>query len=172
MKSGFPSITRDRAREGQACDDGASRRALPRTLADLPPLWKPPKPLATALGHNGGPPLEPRRAGRPTKLTPAVQDAIMDALLDGVPERAICAVAGFPHRTTLRSWRTTRPAFARAFAMAQHEGWAELAHAVFDEVERLLDSHGTAHARRVFSLRQWQLARQARSYFKGSGVRW
>jgi hypothetical protein len=58
----------------------------PLVIPDLPPLWDTPAPYRST--RNGGPPLEPRSAGRPTIDTPELRDRIFELLCDGMPLRA------------------------------------------------------------------------------------
>ena len=137
------------------------------TAADLPPLWLP------GPGHNGGPPLEPerRRPGRPSISTPALRDAVLDRLFDGVPMRAICREPGMPSRGTVQRWREADPAFDRMVRVCATEGYLHLAEKVVEEVERVLRAHGPRMARWVFNLRRQQLARQNPAFFGDRGMR-
>lgn len=75
----------------------------PLVMPDLPPLWDTPAPYRST--RNGGPPLEPRSAGRPTIDTPELRDRIFELLCDGMPLRAICRVEGMPARRTVQDQR-------------------------------------------------------------------
>ncbi len=83
----------------------------PLVIPDLPPLWDTPAPYRST--RNGGPPLEPRSAGRPTIDTPELRDRIFELLCDGMPLRAICRVDGMPARRTVYNWILVRGRWAQ-----------------------------------------------------------
>ena len=127
----------------------------------LPALWETP---ALPSGHNGGPPLPGyRRWG----TAEDVKEAILDALGQGMPVKAIARLPGMPPATTIRHWRERDEAFGQRFDLAQQLGWHELMDRVTAEMERNLEQHGHRYARKVFAMRRHQLARQAPSFFAG-----
>jgi hypothetical protein len=92
----------------------------------------------------------------------------VDLLAQGVPLRAICRAPGFPGRTTLYRWRRQDPGFDRICAMAQAEGYYELARQVVEEVDSILERRGVRFARLWSNLRSQQLKRIAPGVFGGS----
>jgi Helix-turn-helix domain len=135
------------------------------TLPALPPLWETPAPYREL--SNGGPPLEPRSAGRPTISTPELRGRILDLLLEGMPMRAICRVAGLPSRSTVYGWRRGDPEFDRQVEFMAQEGRFHLISLVGEEFERMLQEHPPRVARRVFNIRRRQCVRVNPRYFGG-----
>jgi hypothetical protein len=136
--------------------------------ADLEPLWT----MPAAIGHNGGPPLETRKPGRPTIATPELHDKILDLLSEGIPLRAICREEGMPSRSTIYSWRRTDPAFDRLFDFVQVMGYDHLTFKVVAEIDRLCETHGAKWARWIFNIRCQQLARMNPRYFGGKDMKY
>lgn len=137
----------------------------PIAIPDLPPLWEEPAPYRRL--SNGGPPLEPRSAGRPTISTPELRERIYELLLEGMPMRAICRVPGLPSRSTVYSWRRADPEFDRLVEFMAQEGRIHLVELVSDEFDQIIDEHPTRVARRVFNIRRRQLVRVNPRYFGG-----
>jgi hypothetical protein len=89
---------------------GAMRRK-PIQLPDMPPLGAPPAPMPpSSRQHNGGPPLEPRRPGRPGISTPELRERLLGLLCEGLPLRATCRMPGMPSREAVYAWRRIDPA--------------------------------------------------------------
>ena len=86
---------------------------------------------------------------------------VVDQLCNGVLLRVICCEPGMPSHRTLYRWRAGDPEFERACAFAQAEGWRQLAEAVWEEVNAILERAGPKLARYVFALRRYQLAKRA-----------
>ena len=90
-------------------------RRKPIQLPSMPPLWAPPTPMPPInRQHNGGPPLEPRRPGRPGISTPELRERLLALLGEGLPLRAICRTPGMPSREAVYAWRRADPAFDRS----------------------------------------------------------
>jgi hypothetical protein len=80
-----------------------------------PPLWAPPAPMPPInRQHNGGPPLEPRRRGRPRISTPELRERLLALLFEGLPLRAICRTPGMPGREAVYAWRRADPKLDRS----------------------------------------------------------
>jgi hypothetical protein len=124
-------------------------------LSDLPPLWSDPPPL----GHNGGPGLSP------TDLTAELRAAITDRMIEGMPLAMIRRMDGMPDLATVQRWQRQDADFARGCIRAREMGNRILAEAVFEEVERLIQTRGADYARQVFELRKVQLAMLDPGYF-------
>ncbi len=123
---------------------------MPLKAPDLPPLWSNPAPI----GHNGGPALLPRAAGRPSIATPKLRGRILELLCDGVPLAAICRTPGMPGRSTVQRWRRDDPAFDRSCVWLQEQGYDLLAHRVVEEVMQSIRMRNPAMARLIFNLRR------------------
>jgi hypothetical protein len=116
---------------------------------DLPPLWDTPEPYRGT--RNGGPPLEPRSAGRPTIDTPELRDRIFELLCDGMPLRAICRVEGMPARRTVYNWKARDPEFDRQLSFAAQEGCIRLVETISEQFERIVQTHPPKVARRTIT---------------------
>jgi hypothetical protein len=134
-------------------------------IPDLPPLWDTPAPYRST--RNGGPPLEPRSAGRPTIDTPELRDRIFELLCDGMPLRAICRVEGMPARRTIYNWKARDPEFDRQLSFAAQEGCIRLVETVSEQFERIVQAHPPKVARRWWNLRLRQLIRVNPRFFGG-----
>jgi hypothetical protein len=64
-------------------------------------------------------------AGRPSKFSQRLADAICAMLIEGLSLREICAAEGMPGKTTICKWLATREAFRDQYARAR-EMQAEL----------------------------------------------
>ena len=137
----------------------------PLVIPDLPPLWDTPAPYRST--RNGGPPLEPRSAGRPTIDTPELRDRIFELLCDGMPLRAICRVDGMPARRTVYNWKARDPEFDRQLSFAAQEGCIRLVETISEQFERIVQTHPPKVARRWWNLRLRQLIRVNPRFFGG-----
>jgi hypothetical protein len=143
-------------------------RRKPIQLPDMPPLWAPPAPMPPInRQHNGGPPLEPRRRGRPRISTPELRERLLALLFEGLPLRAICRTPGMPSREAVYAWRRADPKFDQSCRFMADAGRINLVELVSEEFDRLMEQAGPAVARRVFDLRRRQLARVNPRYFGG-----
>ena len=133
------------------------------------PLWDTPAPYRST--RNGGPPLEPRSAGRPTIDTPELRDRIFELLGDGMPLRAICRVEGMPARRTVYNWKARDPEFDRQLSFAAQEGCIRLVETISEQFERIVQTHPPKVARRWWNLRLRQLIRVNPRFFGGSSVK-
>jgi hypothetical protein len=96
-----------------------------------------------AAGHDQRADEQRRRTGRPTKLTPAVADAIVTAFGRGCSHKQ-AAAAGRVHKGTVREWRdrgerdlaagrpTEFAAFATLYAHARADAVVEMTNVVFE----------------------------------------
>jgi hypothetical protein len=135
------------------------------TLPDMPPLYAVPGPYHPT--SNGGPPLEPRKRGRPSIDTPELRDRIIDLLSDGVPMRAICRAEGMPDRKTVLLWRRADPLFARLVEFAAEEGRIHLVQVVSEQREEVIRTCTPKVARRWWNVRRQQLLRLNPRFFGG-----
>jgi hypothetical protein len=117
--------------------------------------------------HNGGPPLEPRRRGRPTISTPELRERVLELLGEGLPLRALSRTPGLPSREAVYKWRRADPEFDRSCRDSAQAGRINLVEMVFEECDRLLEEAGAAVARKVFNLRRRQLVKVNPQYFGG-----
>ena len=127
------------------------------------PLWDTPAPYRST--RNGGPPLEPRSAGRPTIDTPELRDRIFELLCDGMPLRAICRVEGMPARRTVYNWKARDPEFDRQLSFAAQEGCIRLVETISEQFERIVQTYPPKVARRWWNLRLRQLIRVNPRFF-------
>ena len=61
---------------------------------------------------------KPVKFGRPTKLTPSMEDILERALRDGATIEQACVVAGI-NKTSFYLWKKTNPTFATKMAKAK-----------------------------------------------------
>jgi hypothetical protein len=75
----------------------------------------------TALGHNGGPPIDTpaRKRGRPSLYTPELADIICDRLTETESLKSICRDPGMPSESVVLSWARHRPEFRRQYDQAR-----------------------------------------------------
>ena len=79
---------------------------------------------------------KPKRGpGRPSKLTPELQDQILRAYASGVALSELCRREDMPDRVTLWRWRRENDDFASAFARAR-EANAETIEDQMETIER------------------------------------
>ena len=85
---------------------------------------KPAKPKA---------PVEPEKpkAGRPSKYTPELVEAICDRLAKGEPLAQICRDDGMPDPSTVWDWRKKHPEVSQAIAHARDVGFDAIADECF-----------------------------------------
>lgn len=60
-----------------------------------------------------------RPAGRPSKFTPELADAICEEMINGRDLTEICSAEGMPHRVTVYRWMRDNPVFATQYAHAR-----------------------------------------------------
>jgi hypothetical protein len=119
----------------------------------------------TALGHNGGPPIDnapARKRGRPSSYTPELVDRILDRLGETESLRSICRDPGMPSVRTVLGWVATRPEFRRQYDLARDFG----RHLGAEDVLAIADSvspkpEAVAAARRLIDAKKWHLGRMA-----------
>jgi hypothetical protein len=80
-------------------------------------------------------PKEPKKTGRPTAWTQALQDQICAALASGKSVRTICKDAGMPGMETIFRWLRENPDFREQYARAK----AEAADALVEEMLDIAD---------------------------------
>ena len=121
----------------------------------------------TALGHNGGPPIDKapaRKRGRPCLYTPELVGRILDRLATAESLRSICRDPDMPSKRAVLAWVSSRPEFQRRYDLAR-----ELAvHTVGDDVLDIADGlwrrnlpDAVEDARREIDAKKWYLARMA-----------
>lgn len=68
-----------------------------------------------------------KRPGRPSKLTPAVLQCIVNGLSQGTPLTVICAGKDMPDDNTVRDWMAADSEIAGAIARAREQGFDMIA---------------------------------------------
>jgi transposase len=149
------------AHDVQAC-------ATTITIPTLPELYERPRPYHPT--SNGGPPIEGRKAGRPSVSTDDLRDAIVDRLADGAPMRAICMTSGFPSAMTVRRWRKADPAFDRVCELASEEGRIHIVQTVSALREEVIKQYPPKVARKWWLQVRQRLLRLNPRFF-GHGPR-
>jgi hypothetical protein len=146
----------------------ACARGFVEGLPPFPTLYPAPRPFRST--HNGGPPLEGRKPGRPTVDCVVVREHILNHLADGAPLREICRAEGVPDRATIFRWRARDPEFNRMVEVAAEEGRHRLVEVVHEQRLAAIATCTPKQARRWWNIRRKQLIRINPRFF-GRGPR-
>ena len=104
----------------------------------------------------------PSKAGRPSKYTDELAEAICERIAAGESMRSICSEAGMPAQSTVYCWQDDNQDFRSKCARARVEQADNIFHGMADIEEKVLsDELDPVAARVVLSSRQWRAAKLA-----------
>jgi hypothetical protein len=102
----------------------------------------------------------PRPLGRRV-FRPAVAEAIINELSEGVPLLVICREERMPNRRTVQRWAAERPDFAARIARAREDGCDVIAEEAFVAATSVALNDDVPRARLAFDASRWLVSKLA-----------